>query len=289
MSVHVRRVDRRAILLPLLVFGLAACSGSGDPSHAAAPADAMSAPPSASAASATPIPASPASSAVLSVNSSIKDGAALDGPVEWRATVAGLAPSDTVNHVDFVLDGTPVWTEHNDPYTFNDDGNLLMPWVLDPGSHTLGINVTTVAGTRASTQLTVTTTRYDVPADLLGTTWSRTMDAINSEGPDGSPSSSPAGVWTITFGEDGLVTMAGPTGEAFNEGFHATPDGALTLFGQANWIVPADQRRILCGLEYLARLQWKVEASTLTMRLMDSDQCGARSDLFGGTWTAVAN
>ena len=73
------------------------------------------------------------------------------------------------------MDGVITWTEHNVPYQFNDDGNLLIPWVLPPGSHQLEIKAVTASGAFATTQARITTTRAPVPAALRGKVFIRSM------------------------------------------------------------------------------------------------------------------
>src|SRR4029077_17442257 len=104
-------------------------------------------------------PSGNAGAATLRVTSSIADRAVLTEPVPWIVTVTGLTTSDAIDRVDFSIDGSIAWTEPNSPYTFNDDGYLLIPAVLTPGSHRLAIDAVTVSGTHATTAATVTTTR----------------------------------------------------------------------------------------------------------------------------------
>ena len=105
--------------------------------------------------------------AKLRVSSSIADGVVLTDPVSWTATVTGVTASDAIARVDFSIDGSIAWTEHNSPYTFNDDGYLLINGVLTPGSHLLAIDAATASGDHAATHATVTTTRPRYPSSCL--------------------------------------------------------------------------------------------------------------------------
>lgn len=267
---HARKPTGRLALALASILLLAACAPA-----ATAPTAVPSSAPAASAA--TSSPATTSGSSVLAVTSSVGDGA-LSDPVEWIATVTGVSASDPIDHVDFLVDGTVVWTEHNVPYQFNDDGNLFMPWVLVPGRHQLAINAATASGTSATTQATVTTARPAVPPALLGKTFGRVVPA--------SPQT-PPGTWRITFGANGVIVFDDPNGSGGNEGFVATPDGAITLYGPANWIEPNKDRQggFCATADGVAKMHWQLQASGLELSTAGTDPCDGRSFLFTGTWT----
>ena len=275
-----------AATVPLILSAVAACSGSAGVASDAASAPAGT-PVTTSAPAGTPVAtlvetASPVASAAptgaapqVTVTSSVADGP-LTRPVEWIAQVAG--PTDMViDHVDFLLDGKVAWTEHNVPYTFNDDGQLLLPWVLTPGPHQLAVNVVTASGVVASAQAEVTTDRPPVPAALLDRKFVRTVPASES---------GPAGDWHLRFGADGVIIVDDPWGTGVSEGFHAAPDGTLSLFGPANWIEPADHEGYFCGPDGVVGMHWKAKGSVLTLSSTDHpDPCPGRASVFAGTWT----
>lgn len=271
---HARKFPGRLTLaLPATLLMAACAPAAATPTAAATPVPTIA--PAASAA--TSSPATTTGSSVLAVNSSVAGGA-LSDPVEWIATVGGVSASDPIDHVDFLIDGTVVWTEHNVPYQFNDDGNLLMPWVLAPGRHQLAINAATASGASATTQATVTTARPAVPPALLGKTFARVVPA--------SPQT-PAGTWRITFGANGVIVFDDPNASGGNEGFVATPDGAITLYGPANWIEPSkDRQGGFCDTaDGVAKMRWQLQASDLELSTVGTDPCDGRSFLFTGTWT----
>jgi hypothetical protein len=183
-----------------------------------------------------------------------------------------------IDHVEFLLDGKVAWIEHNAPYTFNDDGNALMPWVLTPGSHELAVNVVTASGVAASAQVAVTTDRAPVPAALLDRKFVRTMPAGGQM---------PGGDWHLRFGVDGVVIVDDPEGGGANEGFRAAADGTMSLYGPANWVEPVARQGSFCDYaEGAVAMRWEVTGSELTLSSGDHpDPCPDRAFLFAGTWT----
>jgi hypothetical protein len=148
--------------------------------------------------------------------------------------------------VEFVIDGQLAWTEHVAPYSFNDDGDDLVPSVLDPGSHDLEIDVYTAAGKVASAASTVTTTRPAVPAALAGKSF------LHGSG-------------RYTFGLDGVIRFVDVGGNGGTEAFIALPDGTITFYGPAEWIVPEAQRGPFCEdpAEGVTAMRWRVAGTKL--------------------------
>lgn len=217
-----------------------------------------------------------AAAAKLRVTSSIADHAVLTDPVSWTATVTGVSASDAIDHVDFTIDGSIAWTEHNWPYVFNKDGNLLINAVLTPGSHLLAIDAITDSGTHATTHATVTTTRPPVPNQLLDKGFVRYR-------PAGGPT--PAGDWRIEFDIDGVIRIDDAGGGIATEAFVATSDGGLTLYGPTNWIVPESDRDGFCDEpENVAKMHWQVRGGDLVITAVGGDNCNERMSFFGGTW-----
>ena len=214
--------------------------------------------------------------AKLRVTSSIADGAVLTNPVSWIATVTGVTASDAIDRVDFNIDGSIAWTEHSSPYTFNDDGYLLINAVLTPGSHVLALDAVTVSGAHATTDAAVTTTRALVPDELHDKNFIRFR-------PAGGPT--PAGEWRIEFDVDGVVRINDPGGGRATEAFVATSDGGLTLYGPANWIVPESDRGGFCDEpENIAKMHWQLRGTDLVISAVGVDNCDGRTSFFAGTW-----
>jgi hypothetical protein len=217
-----------------------------------------------------------AAASKLRVTSSIRDGAVLTDPVSWIATVTGVTPSDAIDRVDFSIDGSIAWTERNSPYTFNDDGYLLINAVLTPGSHRLAIDAVTVSGAHATTAATVTTTRSPVPDELLNKGFARSR-------PAGGPT--PAGDWRIEFDVDGVIGIKDAGGGRATEAFVATSDGGLTLYGPTNWIVPESDRGGFCDEpESIVKMHWQLRGTDLVISAVGPDSCDGRMSLFAGTW-----
>lgn len=267
------RTTLAAALIPALAVLIAACSASA----AADPSPTVQATPAVSA----------SSPMTLALSSSIADGAVLTDPLEWIATVIDAPVPDAIDHVDFLIDGAVSWAEHASPYQFNDDGNLLIPSVFTPGSHTLAINAFTVSGAEATTKATVITTRPPVPANLLGKGFVRYMTGVLATSPDGSSVTMPAGDWRIEFDADGVIRIVDTWQGKPTEAFIATADGGLTLYGPANWIVPEEQRGGFCDepADGVATMHWELDGSDLTLSTVGSgDPCAGRMFLFAGTW-----
>jgi hypothetical protein len=217
------------------------------------------------------------------VTSSIVDGAQLTAPVQWTATVKTFG-GQSVSSVAFTVDGKTEWTDKTAPYFFNDNNNYLYPWLLGAGTHTLGLTVKLKSGSTVETKFGVSATAPVVPTGLVGT-WSRAVSASDFSSPDNTPT----GVWMITVGANGLITMAGPAGNHQDEAFTATPAGAMSLAGTVNWLVPANQQAGFCDPELPEVYSWQRSGSTLTLAsTTDSGVCKDRYAVFHGAWTAVA-
>jgi hypothetical protein len=230
-------------------------------------------------------PSTTSASSVLAVTSSIPDGAHLAAALPWSARVD---PATDVTSVDFVVDGAVKWTEQNYPYFFNDDNNLLQPWLLGPGAHVLKVvartssgvtttvtsHVTVAAAPQVPTALLATFRRRLTQADLNRTSSIPGYDAANHP---------PVGVWKISFEGNYLIALgdpANPPGE--NETFQADAAGDLTLAGPANWLTPADLRGGFCEPAPLDHYHWAVSGDVLT--ITGGTNCPNRKALFDGRW-----
>ncbi len=209
---------------------------------------------------------------MLTVRSSIANGASLATPTAWVATVGGDIAGLPVDRVEFLIDGRLAWTEHNAPYSFNDDGNLLVPSVLNPGSHQLEVDVYTSTGEAATTASTVTTARPTVPAALAGRSFAHT--------PGGG-----AGAWRYTFGSDGVIRFDDASGSGGTEAFIALSDGTIRFYGPTNWIVPDDRRGGFCdNPEGVTVMRWRGVGGKVAITSSGADEpCpGRTSNLAGG-------
>lgn len=262
--------DRVAIAAMVALLAVTGCASASHPAAAKA---------GGSSPSATAAPR-------LSVTSSIADGAHLDAAVSWSAR---LVSANAVTAVDFLVDGKVKWTEHNAPYYFNDDKNLLPPWLLGAGAHTLTVRATDSSGATASATSHITVAPVPkVPTALLAT-FRRDLTQADLKGTSSLPgydpnNQPPTGEWTIRFENDYLIALgdpSNPVGE--NETFKATAAGDLTLAGPANWLTPPDLRGGLCEPAPLDHYHWIVTGNVLT--ISGGTNCPNRKALFDGKWT----
>jgi hypothetical protein len=119
---------------------------------------------------ATPAPQARASS-------SIPDGAELTGPVRWEARVSGI-PAGGVASVRFFIDGKLKYVARQAPYLFAEQGNLLLPGTLGPGTHVFAVDVTLTDGRHLTTAATavVPAKARGTPRQVLGR-WTRDVTA----------------------------------------------------------------------------------------------------------------
>jgi hypothetical protein len=263
----------RRWLIGLSVPMLAAACGSGQATVAVTSAQ----PTTTVAAAATSTPTT------LSVTSSIADGSSLAEPVAWTATPSSL---DGIEHVDFLVDGVVKWTENKTPYFFNDDYNLLHPWLLGLGAHVLTVQAVTQSGAQANSTAHVTVTAGpQVPAALAGTfTRSVTPEDIARTQAYRTGGHVPPGMWTARFQPTGLIVFDDPNGSGGDEALRATPTGALALGGPVNWLETKDRRGGFCEPEVPGLYHWSVTGRTLTIT-GDDKKCADRDAVFIGNWT----
>jgi hypothetical protein len=103
-------------------------------------------------------PASPTVSttpASPTVSTTIHDGDVLTAAVPWQVQ-AEPAGNDSIAEVDFLIDGEQKWVERTPPYYFDDDEQVLPPWLLGNGQHELVVQVTTTQGASAKVVAHVT-------------------------------------------------------------------------------------------------------------------------------------
>jgi hypothetical protein len=210
----------------------------------------------------------------------------LANPLPWTASAnAGIS------RVDFLVDGTVKWTEYKSPYFFNDDGNLLHPWLLGAGAHLLTVRAVAPSGAHASSSVHVNVTAVpQVPRALSGTftrsvaaaDYARTADYRTQA--DINIGQAPDGMWTAHFQPNGLILFDDPKGSGGSEALSATVGGALTIGGPANWLVAKDRWGSFCEKEAPGQYHWSVAGRTLTIT-GDERKCADRDSVFIGMWT----
>src|SRR4051795_2482862 len=106
--------------------------------------------------------------------------------------------------------------------------------------------------------------------DLRGS-WTRTMTARDWEG---AGSGFPVGTWRMVVDRAGAVSVYLPGTDAVD---------FTTQFAVKGPRVTIDSVPVCPGTK--GRYTWRAAAKTMTMTIVDDQDCGARSALFGGTWT----
>jgi hypothetical protein len=216
----------------------------------------------------------------LQIASSIGDAAVLSSPLHWQATPSGVAASDSVERVEFLIDGAVRWTEHAAPYYYQGDDagkyiQFLYPTTLARGQHSFAVRVVTKSGQRASSSATVTVSQGapPVPKALKGT-WHRKMTTILK------------GTWHVRFAPNGIVHVIDPTGSGPAMIYTAAGNGRLTL-GR-----PQNDPRLkedggFCPNQTDQSYRWKVTGKrlTITTKRADPGKCRDRRTLFAAVWT----
>jgi len=226
---------------------------------------------------------------------SIADHAQLTEAVPWQVEVT-TADGEAVTSVDFLIDGEQQWQEDNSPYFFNDDHQVLAPWLLGAGPHELTAQVKTANGAAASV-----TANVDVRADvskneMIAGTYHRTVTAADQQRvssyrtPDKGAFGEvpPVGEWTLEIKPNGEIVGTDPSGEdvsiPFVEPFTLS-GSSMSLYGPAIWRQPdPSEPSIFCDPEMPSDYTWTMSGSSLTIR--DEQQvCADRDIVFVGTWT----
>ena len=271
----------RTSAVMLLLGGLAACAGSG--SGGTTPSTS----PSSSAAPTNP-----------TVTMTIKDDATLTRAVPWEVK-AQTAEDDVVESVDFIVDGKKLWQEQNSPYFFDDDHEVLPPWLLGNGRHVLTAHVITVEGgvTDAVAHVTVS---VDLKANrAIAGRYQRVVTKadqhrvspyrVATKGAFGELS--PSGKWTIQIKPNGEIFGTDPRGKS--DGTFVQPytlrGSSMRLYGAAVWRQPGLDRtgaNKFCEPEAASDYTWHLSGSSLTITNVQK-KCADRDIVFVGTWQRV--
>jgi hypothetical protein len=216
----------------------------------------------------------------LSVSSSLKSGAVLTAALPWTADVAGGG----VQSVDFLIDGKLVWTEKNAPYFFNDDGELLMPWLLGAGAHDLAVRATGTDGQAAQAVARVTTRGPSaLPRGIVGT-FTRTVTQADvdrtASNPGREAQTVPLGKWVMHL-QPGLLRFVDALGGGGGEAVGVTSSN-LRMFGSPNWILPPVERGGFCHAEPPVSFAWKHTGRLL--QISGGGNCADRDAVFVGMW-----
>jgi hypothetical protein len=223
----------------------------------------------------------------------IADGAVLSQAVTWEAKPA-MSDSDPISKVEFSIDGKVRWTEENEPYVFDDDGQVLAPWLLGNGTHVLSVHAVALSGAEGTATAHVTV-RADTTANAALTgSYHRTVTAEDQKrvmsyrtadkGAFGEVSAT--GEWTIKILPDGRIE-----GRIVTEpdSLFVTPftvkGNRLTLYGTAVWLEPNPAKPDkFCEPEGPSEYLWQRKGATVKISSLQQ-VCADRDIVFVGTWT----
>ena len=85
--------------------------------------------------------------APFAVRSTLDRKTVLPHRIRWLAFPH--VPTSQVREVEFLIDGKVRWIEHNAPYSYSDDGGLLVTTWLGPGPHRFTVRATSTSGRKA--------------------------------------------------------------------------------------------------------------------------------------------
>jgi hypothetical protein len=223
----------------------------------------------------------------------IADGSTLARAVPWQV-MAQPGANDSVSEVDFLVDGERLWAENSPPYVFDDDDQLLIPWLLGGGDHVLTAHVKTVNGAAADATAHVTVTAQLAANNRLVGTYRRVVTRADQQRvePYRLPSkgafgeTSPTGRWTLHITNAGEIIGVDPSGDAANpfvEPYSVT-GSIMTLYGPAVWRQPhPESPNLFCEPETPSDYMWSLSGSTLTIR-NKQQACADRDIVFVGRW-----
>ena len=237
---------------------------------------------------------SPTKPAPPKVSTTIHDGDVLTAAVPWKAE-AEPAGNDSIVEVAFLIDGEQKWVERDAPYYFDDDNQVLPPWLLGNGNHELVVRVTTTEGASAKVVAHVTVDVNLAPNKAIAGTYHRvvTKADVRRALPYRVPSKGafgeipPPGRWTLHIEPGGKIVGVDPAGDTSNpfvEPYTLT-GSELRLYGPAVWSQPdPDTPNLFCEPERPSDYTWHLSGSSLTITPIQK-VCADRDIVFVGTWT----
>lgn len=241
----------------------------------------------------SPSPSATHASSPPEVTTTIPDGTQLTRAVPWQVTVKPVG-AGVVQEVDFLVDGRQRWVEREEPYFFDDDHQVLPPWLLGAGDHVLTAHVVMTDGATADATAHVHV-RVDTSSDkkiagryhrvVTGADQRRAASyRIPAKGAFGNVT--PTGRWTIDLKPDGELVGVDPTGDttaAFVEPFTVS-GSTVTLYGPAVWRQPDPATpSLFCEPERPGRYTWSLSGSMLTITTKQK-VCADRDTVMVGTW-----
>jgi hypothetical protein len=225
---------------------------------------------------------------------SIADHARLMHAEPWEVTVT-TSDDDAVQEVDFLVDGRKEWVETQPPYFFDDDHQLLTPWLLGDGKHVLVARAVTLTGASADAAAHVTVRTDTSENEIIAGTYHRRVEPadqrrvqpyrVPSKGAFGNVS--PTGTWTLRIRANGEIVGVDPSGDTtvpFVEPYTLTAS-TLRLYGPAVWRQPdPSSPSLFCEPEKPSDYTWSMAGDSLTIKNVQK-VCADRDIVFVGTWT----
>ena len=273
----------RARILVGLTLAAATASGCGGGSDSSSPAGGQATSRSTVASAKPP-----------TVSSTIADGTTLTKAVPWRVSAKPVG-DDIVEEVAFLIDGKKRWVERESPYVFDDDQQVLPPWLLGNGPHVLVAHVTTVNGAAADSTAHVTVHAPLAANKQIAGTYHRVVSRadIKRVQPYRIPSKGafgeipPPGRWTLRIKPNGEIVGVDPKNDTANPFVepYSLHGSRLTLHGPAVWRQPnPDEPNLFCDPEKGSDYVWRKSGPSLTIKNVRKT-CADRDIVFVGTWT----
>jgi hypothetical protein len=224
---------------------------------------------------------------------SIQEGAVLSQAVTWEAkpTVSG---TDPISKVEFSVDGKVRWTEENEPYVFDDDGQVLAPWLLGNGAHVLAVRAVALSGAEGTATAHVTVRAETTANKALTGSFHRTVTADDQKRamPYRTPDKgafgevSTTGEWTMKILPDGRIEGRAVTEPDSLWVLPFTVKGnRMTVYGPAVWLEPDPSKPDkFCEPERPSEYLWQRTGRTLKITSLQQ-VCADRDIVLVGTWT----
>jgi hypothetical protein len=195
----------------------------------------------------------------FTVTSSIDGKTVLPFRSHWIAT-----PNDTqsIDHVDFFIDGYHAWTQHQAPWYYGDTGNWLITTDLKPGLHKFVVRAYDTSSQTAVDSVQARVVAPPAPPARLAGSWKRTT---------------PSG--TLLIAKNGWTIHPNAVVDA-----QYLPNGSIVLGPQ---IIDRPEQTPYCGSNPPQTWKATIAAGSKTMTLgpVGKDACAIRVTVFKGVWT----
>lgn len=239
----------------------------------------------------------------FTVSSSLDGKSVLPTRSHWLA-YTDLPPAQ-VAEVDFVIDGTVRWIEHQAPYNYASDekgkkmGFLITTWIK-PGIHHFAVRVVSNDGQKNTDAFDARVVAGPQPPPQLAGTWRRVPPKTDPSPWAGKPWIlwfDRVGEWHIDFTGGGVLDQYDVRGHVLNvyapiqTGPFDVSGGKCTGLGctkirrnghsYSTWGNDCDMSGPF------GSYRWSVSNSTLTLKSIH-EGCKARNSILTGTWTRIA-